>query len=105
MYKITKFKIKSFECPKSIRNHERKIFGKSNAWSTNRLSHQPSNIILQIVGFVVHGVKEGHPIVIYLVNFLFRVADVEKPTKAKCNTVCEKNIIEKAIMLPTFEVE
>ena len=30
-YKITKMKIKSFECPKSIRNYEKKILGTSDA--------------------------------------------------------------------------
>ena len=35
-------KIKSFECPNSIRNYEKNIFGTSNAWLTRRLSHRPS---------------------------------------------------------------
>ena len=35
-------KIKSFECPESIRNYEKKILGTSEAWSTSRLSHRPS---------------------------------------------------------------
>ena len=41
-YKITKMKIKSFECPKSIRNNEKKILGTSDACSLSRLSHRPS---------------------------------------------------------------
>ena len=40
--KITKLKIKSFECPKSIRNHKKIMLGTSDAWSTSRLSHRPS---------------------------------------------------------------
>ena len=35
-------KIKTFECPKSIRNYEKKILGTSDAWSTSRLFHRPS---------------------------------------------------------------
>ena len=36
-------KIKSFECPKSIKNHEKKkILGTTDTWSTSRLSHQHS---------------------------------------------------------------
>ena len=35
-------KIKSFECPKSIRNYEKKNIGMSDAWSMSRLSHRPS---------------------------------------------------------------
>ena len=34
-------KIKSFECPKSIRN-DKKILGTSDAWSMSHLSHWPS---------------------------------------------------------------
>ena len=41
-YKITKMKIKSFECPKSIRNHEKKIVGMPDIWSPKQLSHRPS---------------------------------------------------------------
>ena len=53
-YNFTKIKIKSFECPKSIRNYE-----KNNAWSIRRLvdeSFVPSTqrIILKIVGFFVY---------------------------------------------------
>ena len=40
-YKITKMKRKSFECPKSIRNYEKKILGMSNAWLTIHLFHRP----------------------------------------------------------------
>ena len=42
-------KIKSFECPKSIRNYEKKILGTSDAWSTSRLSHRPSKPAYYIV--------------------------------------------------------
>ena len=42
-------KIKSFECPKSIRYYEKKILGTSGAWSTSRLSHQPSEPAYYIV--------------------------------------------------------
>ena len=35
-------KIKTFECPKSIRNYEKKIMlGTSDTWSLSRLSHRP----------------------------------------------------------------
>ena len=40
-YKITKMKIKSFECPKFIKVWK-KILGISEAWSKSRLSHRPS---------------------------------------------------------------
>ena len=40
-YKITK--IKSFECPKSIKSIKEIILGTSDAWSTIRLSNRPSN--------------------------------------------------------------
>ena len=40
-YDFTNIKIKSFECPKSIRNYEKKIMrGTSDAWSMSCLSHQ-----------------------------------------------------------------
>ena len=42
-------KIKSFECPKSIRNHEKKKLGTSDAWSTSHLSHRPSEPAYYIV--------------------------------------------------------
>ena len=38
-----KIKIKSFECPKSIRNYEKKILGTSEAWSMSCLAHQTSD--------------------------------------------------------------
>ena len=44
-YKITKMKIKSFECPKSIRDYERKILGTSDAWSTSHLFHRSSKLV------------------------------------------------------------
>ena len=40
-YQITKMKIKSFECLKSIRNHAKKKLGTSNAWFTIHLSRRP----------------------------------------------------------------
>ena len=58
-YKITKIKIKSFECPKSIRNYE-----KNNAWSIRHLvddllvpsSKQPSVIYCRLTNlwFLLH---------------------------------------------------
>ena len=42
-------KIKSFECPKSIRNYEKKILGTSDAWSTSLWSHRPSEPAYYIV--------------------------------------------------------
>ena len=42
-YKITKIKIKSFECPKSIKSIKKIILGTSDSWLTIRLSHRPSN--------------------------------------------------------------
>ena len=53
-YKITKMKIKSFECPKSIRNNEKKkILGTSDAWSMSRLSHLPSKPAYYIVDCLI----------------------------------------------------
>ena len=42
-------KKKSFECPKSERNYEKKILGMLDAWSTSRLSHQPTKTAYNIV--------------------------------------------------------
>ena len=42
-YKITKIKIKCFECPKSMKGIKKIILGTSDSWSTIRLSHRPSN--------------------------------------------------------------
>ena len=42
-------KIKSFQCPKSIRNYEKKILGTSDSWSPSRLSHRPSEPAYHIV--------------------------------------------------------
>ena len=42
-------KIKSFECPKSIRNYENKILGTSDTWSTSHLSQQTSEPTYYIV--------------------------------------------------------
>ena len=41
-YNFTKIKIKSFECPKSIRIMKKIILGISDAWSMSRSSHRPS---------------------------------------------------------------
>jgi hypothetical protein len=43
-YKITKMKIKSFECPKSMKNN-----GTSDTWSASPLSHRPSEPVYHIV--------------------------------------------------------
>ena len=43
VHNLTKFKIKSFQCTKSIRNYEKKIMlGTSDTWSMSRSSHRPS---------------------------------------------------------------
>ena len=44
-----KMKIKSFECPKSIRNYETKILGSSYDWLTIRFSHWPGKPAYYIV--------------------------------------------------------
>ena len=45
-------KIKRFEClPKSIRNYEKKFLGRSDAWSTSRLSQRTSEPAYYIVDF------------------------------------------------------
>ena len=41
-YKITWIRIKSFECPKSIKSLKKIILGTSGAWSTIHLSNRPS---------------------------------------------------------------
>ena len=41
-HKFTKIKTKSFECPKSIRNYEKKMPGTSDPWST---SHSAYHIV------------------------------------------------------------
>ena len=48
-YKITKMKTKSFDCPKSIRNFEKKIVRTSDTWLTSLLSHRPSKPAYYIV--------------------------------------------------------
>ena len=42
-YKITKMKIKSFECPKVIKSMKKIILGTSDSWSMIHYSHRPSN--------------------------------------------------------------
>ena len=49
IYKIIKMKIKSFECPKSMRNYKKKILGRSDTWSTSRLSQRPNQPVYYIV--------------------------------------------------------
>ena len=48
-YKFTKIKIKSFECPKSIRNYKKIMLGTSDAWSTTHMSHRTSEPAYYIV--------------------------------------------------------
>ena len=52
-------KIKSFECPKSIRNYEKKILGTSGAWSTSRLSCRPSEPAYYIVDCRIFALRTG----------------------------------------------
>ena len=50
----TKIKVKSFECPKSIKILKKIILGTSDAWSTIRLSNRPSDpawIYLRLTDF------------------------------------------------------
>ena len=42
-HKITKVKIKSFECSKSTKSIKKIILRTSDSWLTIRLSHRPSN--------------------------------------------------------------
>ena len=51
--------VSSFECPKSIRNYEKKIFGTSDAWSSSRLSHRPSVLYCRLSDFALN-VDEIH---------------------------------------------
>ena len=54
--KNTKIKVKSFECPKSIKSLKRIILGTSDAWSTIRLSNRPSDpawIYLRLTDFLL----------------------------------------------------
>ena len=53
--KNTKIKVKSFECPKSIKSLKKIILGTSDAWSTIRLSNRPSDpawIYLRLTDFI-----------------------------------------------------
>ena len=36
-------KIKTFECPKSIKNYEKRMLGTSDAWSLSHLFNLPSD--------------------------------------------------------------
>ena len=56
-------KIKSFECPKSIRNYEKKILGTSDAWSTSCLSHRPSKPAYYIVDCRILRQNQNKPII------------------------------------------
>ena len=51
--------IKSFECPKSIRNYKKRILGMSDAWLTSRLFHQPSKPGYYIVDCQIYGKEEN----------------------------------------------
>ena len=42
-------KIKSFECPKSMKNYGKKKLGISDGWSMSRLSNRPSEPAYYIV--------------------------------------------------------
>ena len=42
-HKITKIKMKSFECPKSVKSIKKIILGTSDSWLMICLSHRPSN--------------------------------------------------------------
>ena len=56
-YKITEIKIKSFECPKSIRNYKKKIMlGTSDTWSTSHLSKRTSEQAYYVISsdFKIH---------------------------------------------------
>ena len=51
-YNFTKMKVKSFECPKSIRNYEKKIMlGTSDAWSMSRSSQRASVLYWRMSDF------------------------------------------------------
>ena len=53
-------KIKSFECPKSIGNYDKKkkILGMSDAWSMSPVSHRPSKPAYHIVDYgILHDIK------------------------------------------------
>ena len=56
--KNTKIKVKSFECPKSIKSLKKIILGTSDAWSTIHLSNWPSDpawIYLRLTDFLSTG--------------------------------------------------
>ena len=50
-YFFYKIKIKSFECPKSIKSIKKIILGTTDAWLTTRLSHRPNNPAYYIVNW------------------------------------------------------
>ena len=53
-HKITKMKIKSFECPKSVRNNEKKIMiGKSDTWLMSLLYRPLSKPVYYIVDWQI----------------------------------------------------
>ena len=47
--------MKSFKCPKSIKNYEKIMLGTSDAWSMSRLSHQPSKPAYYILDCRISG--------------------------------------------------
>ena len=62
-------KIKSFECPNSIKRYEKKIFGMSDAWSTSCLSHRPIEPVYFIVNCRIYELVTEDQ---FLQRFLFK---------------------------------
>ena len=63
-------KIKSFEC-KSIRNYEKKMLGRSDAWSMSCLSHWPSDPAHYIEDYQISEKQSRHQLLIgYCPNVL-----------------------------------
>ena len=69
-YEITKMKIKSFECPKSIKNYEKKILGKSDIWWTCCLSHRLSEPVYYIVDCQISGFLKQQDLKLHGFGFL-----------------------------------
>ena len=82
-YKITKLKIKSFECPKSIKSIRKIILGTSDSWSTIRLSHcnATQRNILLIDGYLVSNIWQKKTDVLFVyckvanINALWEILD------------------------------
>ena len=72
-WKITKITIKSFECPMSIKSIKKIIHGTSDSWSTNFLSHRPSNPAYYIVNWRIFIVAA----MIVMINHCKRRIDCE----------------------------